>query len=97
MYRCIALLEVDLNLDRMPVVRIPEAAERLLWLAGSPSRSTMRPAVRDPFGQHAVALDDSIGDCLEQRPERVQNLLGPARRHGANPGSSRVHRASAGQ
>jgi hypothetical protein len=29
-------------------------------------------------GRHAVAVDDGIADCLEQRLERIQDLLGLA-------------------
>jgi hypothetical protein len=79
--RPVALLDVDLDLDRMLIVGIPEAAERLLGLARITVAQDDQAAAWYLLGQHAVALDDGIGNRLEQRPERAQNLLGLARRH----------------
>jgi hypothetical protein len=73
--RRIALLDVDLDLDRMLVVRAPEAAERLFGLARIPVAQDDQSAGRNLLGQHAVALDDGTRDRLEQRLERVQHLL----------------------
>jgi hypothetical protein len=60
---------------RLTTVSTPEHARLLRG-------NRRRTAGRDLLGQHAVALNDGIGDRLEQRLERVQNLLGFARRHG---------------
>jgi hypothetical protein len=57
--RRIALLEIDLNLDRMLVVGAREAGERLLGLARIAISQDDQPAGRDLLGEHAVALDDS--------------------------------------
>ena len=59
--RRIALLDVDLDLDRMLVVRAPEATKRLLRLARITVAHHDQAAVRDLLGQHAVAFDDGIG------------------------------------
>jgi hypothetical protein len=65
----------------MPVVRAPEAAERLLRLARIAIAQDNEPAVRDLLGQHAVALHRGAWGRLEQRFERLQHLLRLARRH----------------
>jgi hypothetical protein len=78
---CIALLDIDLDLNCMLVVGVPEAAERLLGLARITIAQDYQPGFRELLGQHAVAFDGGAGDCLEQRLERVQHLLGLARRH----------------
>jgi hypothetical protein len=62
-------------------VGIGEAAERLLRLPWITVAQDDEAAVRDLLGQHAVALDHGVGHHLEQRLERIQNLLGLARRH----------------
>jgi hypothetical protein len=77
----IAFLEVDLDLDRMLIVGIPEAVERLLRHARITVAQDDQPGSRDHLGQHGISLDDGIGNHLEHRLERVQNLLGLARRH----------------
>jgi hypothetical protein len=63
--RRIILLDVDLDLDRMLIVGIPQAAERLLGLARIAVTNDDQPAARDLLGQRAVALDNGIGERLE--------------------------------
>ena len=63
-HRRIALLDVNLDLDRVLIVGVREAAERLLRVARVTILQDDQTAIRDLFGQHAVALDDGIG----QRP-----------------------------
>ena len=60
-HRRIALLDVNLDLDRVLIVGVREAAERLARVTILQDDQT---AIRDLFGQHAVALNDGIG----QRP-----------------------------
>jgi hypothetical protein len=79
--RRIALLDVDLDLDRMLVVRAPEAAERLLRLARIAIAQDDEATDRDLLGQHAVTLDDGQGPS--QAPRRYRATLGLAGRHGS--------------
>jgi hypothetical protein len=62
-------------------VRAREAAEWLLRFARIAVAQDDQAATWDLLEQHAVALDDCIGDRTEQRLERVQHLLSLARRH----------------
>jgi hypothetical protein len=79
--RRIALLEIDLDLDRMLVVRASEAAERLFRLTRIAVAQDDQPPFRDLLAQHAVALDNGIGDRLEQGLDGLEYPLGLARRH----------------
>jgi len=60
---------------------LPKPPSGLLGLARITITQDDQAAAWDLLGQHAVAIDDGIGDRLEQRPKRVQDLLGLARRH----------------
>jgi hypothetical protein len=78
----VALLDVDLDLDRVLVIGVPEAAQRLLRLARTTVAQDDQPPSGDLLGQHAAALDDGAGQLAIAVRRASNTWLGLARYRG---------------